>query len=242
VRDILRGLRQQGAPVCAFLAETCPSVGGQIFLPSGYLTTVYGAVRVAGGLCIADEVKTGIGRIGTHFWAFEAHGVAPDIVVMGKPLGNGHPLAAVVTTPEIAASFDNGMEFFSTFGGNPVSCAIGLTVLDVVSDERLQEHALAVGERLLEGLRDIARRCELVGDVRGSGLFLGVELVRDRRTLTPAPAEASFVVNRMRDRGVLVGTDGLDHNVIKIRPPMPFDAADADVLLSAMDTALLELG
>ena len=160
---------------------------------------------------------------------------------MGKPLGNGHPLAAVVTTPDVAASFDNGMEFFSTFGGNPVSCAIGLAVLDVVADEQLQQHALEVGERLLEGLRDIAGRHALVGDVRGTGLFLGAELVRDRRTLTPAAAEASFVANRMRDRGVLAGTDGLDHNVIKIRPPMPFDATDAEHLLSAMDEALGEL-
>jgi 4-aminobutyrate aminotransferase-like enzyme len=238
VCDILRRLREQGTAVSAFLAETCPSVGGQVFLPTGYLTAVYDAVRDAGGLCIADEVQTGLGRIGTHFWAFEAHGVTPDIVVMGKPLGNGHPLAAVVTTPEVAASFDNGMEFFSTFGGNPVSCAIGLAVLDVVADERLQEHARVVGERLLAGLRDMAGRHELVGDVRGSGLFLGAELVRDRRTLAPAAAEASFVVNRLRDRGVLAGTDGVDHNVIKIRPPMPFEAADADTLLTAMDEAL----
>jgi len=241
VGAILDRLRAQGTPVSAFLAETCPSVGGQIFLPAGYLPAVYTAVRAAGGLCIADEVQTGLGRIGTHFWAFEAHGVVPDIVVMGKPLGNGHPLAAVVTTPAIAASFDNGMEFFSTFGGNPVSCAIGLAVLEVVAGERLQDHARAVGERLLAGLRDIASRHELVGDVRGSGLFLGAELVRDRRTLAPATAEASFVVNRMRDRGVLAGTDGLDHNVIKIRPPMPFDVADADVLLAAVDDALGEL-
>jgi 4-aminobutyrate aminotransferase-like enzyme/Ser/Thr protein kinase RdoA (MazF antagonist) len=241
VHDILSRLRRQGTRVSAFVAETCPSVGGQIFLPTGYLGAVYDAVRKAGGVCIADEVQTGLGRIGTHFWAFEAHEVVPDIVVMGKPLGNGHPLAAVVTTPGIAASFDNGMEFFSTFGGNPVSCAIGLAVLDVVADEGLQRHAQAVGERLLEGLRDIARRHELVGDVRGSGLFLGAELVRDRQTLVPAAAEASFVVNRMRDRGVLAGTDGLDHSVIKIRPPMPFDAADADRLLAAMDDALGEL-
>jgi 4-aminobutyrate aminotransferase-like enzyme/Ser/Thr protein kinase RdoA (MazF antagonist) len=240
VHEILDALRAQGIPVSAFLAETCPSVGGQIFLPAGYLGAVYRAVREAGGICIADEVQTGLGRIGTHFWAFEAHGVVPDIVVMGKPLGNGHPLAAVVTTPDIASSFDNGMEFFSTFGGNPVSCAIGLAVLDVVADEGLQDHAAAVGRQLLEGLHDIARRHELLGDVRGSGLFLGAELVRDRETRVPAAGEASFVVNRMRERGVLAGTDGLDHNVIKIRPPMPFDAADAAVLLSAIDEALSE--
>jgi 4-aminobutyrate aminotransferase-like enzyme len=176
--------------------------------------------------------------MGTHFWAFEAHGVVPDIVVMGKPLGNGHPVAAVVTTREIADAFDNGMEFFSTFGGNNVSCAIGLAVLDVLRDEELQAHALRVGEHLLEGLRALASRHAIVGDVRGSGLFLGVELVRDRATLEPAGDEASFVANRMRERGVLLGTDGPYHNVVKIRPPMPFAIEDADVLLDELDRSL----
>jgi 4-aminobutyrate aminotransferase-like enzyme len=213
-------------------------VGGQIFMPEGYLAAAYAHVRAAGGVCIADEVQTGYGRIGTHFWAFEAHGVVPDIVVMGKPIGNGHPIGAVVTTPEIAASFDNGMEFFSTFGGNPVSCAIGLAVLDVVQDEQLQAHALRVGERLLAGLRPLAERYALVGDVRGSGLFLGVELVRDRETLEPATEEAAFIANRMRDHGILLGTDGPYHNVVKIRPPMPFSAADAEFLVATLDDVL----
>jgi 4-aminobutyrate aminotransferase-like enzyme len=161
--------------------------------------------------------------------------------VLGKPLGNGHPIGAVITTPAIAASFDNGMEFFSTFGGNTVSCAIGLAVLDVLRDEGLQAHALRVGERLLAGLRPLVDRYEMVGDVRGSGLFLGVELVRDRTTLEPAGAEASYVSNRLRELGILLGTDGPHHNVVKIRPPMPFDDADADVLLLAIDRALAEL-
>ena len=218
-------------PVAGFIAETCPSVGGQIMLPPGYLADVYGAVRTAGGVCIADEVQTGLGRIGTHFWAFQAHGVVPDIVVMGKPLGNGHPMAALVTTPAIADAFDNGMEFFSTFGGNTVSSAVGLAVLDVLRDESLQAHALRVGNRLLAGLRPLARQFAAVGDVRGSGLFLGLELVRDRVTMEPAPDEASRVVNRMREQGILLGTDGPYHNVVKIRPPMPFDEADADYLV-----------
>jgi 4-aminobutyrate aminotransferase-like enzyme len=161
---------------------------------------------------------------------------------MGKPLGNGHPLAAVVTTRAIADAFDNGMEYFSTFGGNTVSCAVGLAVLDVLRDESLQAHALEVGDRLLAGLRPLAARHALVGDVRGSGLFLGVELVRDRETLEPAGGEAAYVANRMRERGILLGTDGPHHNVIKIRPPMPFDAADADLLVEALDDVLAEVG
>jgi 4-aminobutyrate aminotransferase-like enzyme/Ser/Thr protein kinase RdoA (MazF antagonist) len=239
VVDVIGGLRQRG--LAGFIAETCPSVGGQIVFPAGYLEEVYRHVRAAGGVCIADEVQTGLGRMGTSFWAFEDQNVVPDIVVMGKPLGNGHPIGAVVTTPEIAASFDNGMEFFSTFGGNTVSCAIGLAVLDVLRDEQLQAHALRVGERMLDGLRPFAERHELVGDVRGSGLFLGVELVRDRETLEPAAREASYVANRLREIGILLGTDGPYHNVVKIRPPMPFSDEDADVLVGALDRAIGEL-
>jgi 4-aminobutyrate aminotransferase-like enzyme len=222
----------------AFIAESAPSVGGQIILPDGYLANVYAIVRAAGGLCIADEVQTAYGRIGTHFYAFESQGVVPDIVVLGKPIGNGHPLGAVVTTPEIAASFDNGMEFFSTFGGSTVSCAVGLAVLDVVQEERLQEHAREVGGGLLEALRALAGRHPLVGDVRGSGLFLGVELVKDRETLEPAAAEASDIVNRMRERGILLGTDGPFANVLKIRPPMPFTREDGEHLVATLDEVL----
>jgi 4-aminobutyrate aminotransferase-like enzyme len=235
-------LRAAGAGVCAFIAESCPSVGGQIMFPAGYLTAVYRHVRAAGGVCIADEVQTAYGRIGTHFYAFEEQGVVPDIVVLGKPIGNGFPLGAVVTTPEIAASFDNGMEFFSTFGGSTVSCAVGLAVLDVVRDEQLQAHAREVGDHLLARLCSLPDRSALVGDVRGSGLFIGVEMVRDRQTLEPAAAEASDVVNRLREEGILIGTDGPYHNVLKIRPPMPFTKEDADVLASALDTALKTVG
>lgn len=225
----------------AFIAESCPSVAGQIMLPPGYLRDVYASVRGAGGVCIADEVQTGLGRIGTHFWAFESQSVVPDIVVMGKPLGNGHPIGAVVTTREVADAFANGMEYFSTFGGNTVSCAIGLAVLDVIRDECLQAQALFVGERLLGGLRALGERHALVGDVRGSGLFIGVELVGDRATRAPAPREAAHVVERMREEGILLGTDGPYHNVIKIRPPMPFDEADAERLVATMDRVLGEL-
>jgi 4-aminobutyrate aminotransferase-like enzyme/Ser/Thr protein kinase RdoA (MazF antagonist)/murein DD-endopeptidase MepM/ murein hydrolase activator NlpD len=231
----------RGRALAGFIAESCPSVGGQIIFPDGYLAGVYEAVRGAGGVCIADEVQTGLGRIGTHFWAFESQGVVPDIVVMGKPLGNGHPLAAVVTTRAIADAFDGGMEYFSTFGGNTVSCAAGAAVLDVMRDEQLQAHARAVGDALLAALRELAARHALVGDVRGAGLFVGVELVRDRATLAPAAAEASYVVNRMRDEGILLGSDGPHHNVLKIRPPMPFDAGDAARVVETLDRVLGEL-
>jgi 4-aminobutyrate aminotransferase-like enzyme len=240
VLAVVEALSRRGVGLAGFIAETCPSVGGQIIFPHGYLQQVYGHVRAAGGVCIADEVQTGYGRMGTHFYAFEAQGVVPDIVVLGKPIGNGHPIGAVVTTPEIAASFDNGMEFFSTFGGNTVSCAIGLAVLDVVLEEELQGHALRVGEHLLSRLRPLRDRYPIVGDVRGSGLFLGVELVRDRDTLEPAGEEASFVANRMREEGILLGTDGPSHNVVKIRPPMPFTESDADLLAAAMDRILAQ--
>ena len=241
VADTIERLNKHSHRLAGFIAETCPSVGGQIIFPPGYLAEVYGHVRAAGGVCIADEVQTGLGRMGTSFWAFEDQGVVPDIVVMGKPLGNGHPIGAVVTTPDIAATFDNGMEYFSTFGGNTVSCAVGIAVLDVLRDEGLQSHALRVGARMLSGLRPLVDRHELVGDVRGSGFFLGVELVRDRATLDPAGSEASYVANRLREIGILLGTDGPFHNVVKIRPPMPFDDADADLLVDALDRVLAEL-
>ncbi len=195
-------------------------------------------VRAEGGLCIADEVQTAYGRLGDHFWGFEYYGVVPDIVVLGKPIGNGHPIGAVVTTAEIAASFDNGMEFFSTFGGNTVSCAIGLSVLKIVADEDLQAHAASVGKHLLQGLHELKGRHPLIGDVRGAGLFLGVELVKDPESLEPATREASLVANHMRDQGVLLGTDGPYHSVLKIRPPMPFSSQDADQLLETLDVAL----
>lgn len=229
----------RGGPA-AFIAETLPSVAGQIVLPPGYLAEAYRRVRAAGGLCVADEVQVGFGRLGTHFWGFETQGVVPDIVVLGKPIGNGFPLAAVVTTEEIAAAFDNGMEFFSTFGGNPVACAAGLAVLDVMRDERLQARALRVGGHFLAGLRRLAGRHAIIGDVRGSGLFLGLELVRDRATLEPADVEAAYVVDRLRRHGILTGTDGPFHNVVKIRPPLCFSEADADLFVTTLDALLAE--
>jgi 4-aminobutyrate aminotransferase-like enzyme len=240
VLEITERLKEQGRGLAGFIAEALPSVGGQIVPPPGYLADVYRYVRAAGGLCVVDDVQTGFGRVGTHFWGFEMQGVTPDIVVLGKPIGNGHPLGAVVTTPEIADAFHNGMEYFTTFGGNPVSCAVGLEVLNVVLDENLQEHARHVGEHMLEGLHPFVDRFPLVGDVRGSGLFLGVELVRNRKTLEPAAEEDAYVMNRMREHGILLGTDGPHHNVIKIRPPMPFDEENAEFLVEVMEKVLDE--
>lgn len=231
-----------GVSPAAFIAETLPSVGGQIVFPPNYLAQVYQSVRAAGGVCIADEVQVGFGRLGEHFWGFESQGVVPDIVVLGKPIGNSFPLAALVTTPAIAAAFDNGMEFFSTFGGNPVACACGLAVLDVVRDEGLAENARHVGKYLRDQLTALMDSYPLVGDVRGMGLFLGIELVRDRESLEPADEEASFVVERLRENGILAGTDGPYHNVIKIRPPLIFSERDADLFVTTLDRIFAEDG
>ncbi len=240
VGEILERVRGEGREVAAYIAETLPSVAGQIVFPPGYLAEVYKLARAAGGVCIADEVQVGFGRLGTNFWGFETQGVVPDIVVLGKPIGNGFPLAAVVTTPEIAASFANGMEFFSTFGGNPVACAAGLAVLDVLEEERLQERALRVGSHWMAALKKTQERHDLIGDVRGSGLFLGIDLVRDAATHEPATEEAEYVVNRLRERGILAGTDGPHHNVIKLRPPLIFSDADANLFVETLDSILQE--
>jgi 4-aminobutyrate aminotransferase-like enzyme/Ser/Thr protein kinase RdoA (MazF antagonist) len=240
VAEILERTRAEGRSVAAYIAETLPSVGGQIVFPAGYLVEVYRHIRAAGAVCIADEVQVGFGRLGTHFWGFETQGIIPDIVVLGKPIGNAFPLAAVITTQEIANSFNNGMEFFSTYGGNPVACAAGLAVLDVLEEENLQQHALRVGTHLIDSLKALQERHALIGDVRGSGLFLGIDLVLDRDTREPAPLQASYVVNRLRDCGILTGTDGPHHNVIKVRPPLVFSKADADLFVNVLDAVLRE--
>jgi 4-aminobutyrate aminotransferase-like enzyme len=201
---------------------------------------VYGRVRDAGGVCIADEVQVGFGRLGTQFWGFETQNVIPDIVVLGKPIGNGFPLGAVITTPEIARSFDNGMEFFSTFGGNPVACAAGLAVLKVVEEENLQGSALKVGNYLKESLLALQKQHPLVGDVRGSGLFLGVDLVLDQRTRSAATPQAGYVVNRLRECGILTGTDGPFNNVLKLRPPLIISERDVDVFVGMFRDVLTE--
>lgn len=237
---ILDHLAAAGRRPAAFIAETLPSVGGQIVPPSGYLADVYARIRAAGGLCIADEVQTGFGRLGDWFFGFEGQGVVPDIVVLGKPMGNGHPIGAVVTTRAIADAFANGMEFFSTFGGSSVACAVGSEVLSIVADEGLMAHAKRTGDQLLHGLRSLAQTYPLIGDVRGHGLFLGVEFVNDRDARHPATVQTAYLVERLREQRILVGTEGHDNNIIKVRPPLTFDATAVDRILAALSTALAE--
>ncbi|MCI0433975.1 MAG: aminotransferase class III-fold pyridoxal phosphate-dependent enzyme [Gemmatimonadetes bacterium] len=240
LRVLLTELVSRDALPGAFFAEPLPGCGGQIVPPAGFLAGAFRLVRENGGVCIADEVQTGLGRVGSRFWAFELDGALPDIVTVGKPIGNGHPLGAVITTREIADSFANGMEYFNTFGGNPVSVAAGAAVLDVIAEEGLQQNAQQIGAHLLEGLRALMDRHERIGDVRGAGLYIGVELVLDRGARTPAGAHASYVANRMREHGILLSTDGPDHNVLKIKPPLVFTAPDADRLIATLDRVLGE--
>jgi 4-aminobutyrate aminotransferase-like enzyme len=218
--------------------ESIISCGGQIELPDGFLKGVYKAVRAAGGLCIADEVQTGLGRVGSAFWGFELHGVVPDIVTIGKPFGNGHPVAAVVCTEEVAEKFANGMEYFNTFGGNPVSCAIAKSVLEVIEEEELQKNALIVGTAFKNGLQELSQHHPIVGSIRGKGLFLGIELVDQE--LNPLASQASYLVNRMKQNGVLMSTDGPDHNVIKIKPPLTFSLANVEEVLYHLNSILNE--
>ena len=231
-------LQQRGVATAAFYCESLLGCGGQIPLPEGYLPEAYAAVRAAGGVCLADEVQVGFGRAGEHFWAFERQRVVPDIVTLGKPIGNGHPLGAVVTRPEIAASFVTGMEYFNTFGGNPVSCAIALAVLEVIAEERLQENARRVGAFLMDGLRGLQQSHECIGDVRGCGLFIGAELVSDRAARTPDRGKAKAVVEAMKARHVLLATEGPDDNVLKIKPPIVFSQANAEEFLDKLDQTL----
>jgi len=240
VGDCIDRIKAEGRMPAGFIAESLLSCGGQIVLPDGYLKEAYRRIREAGGLCLADEVQVGFGRVGSHFWGFQTQGVVPDIVTMGKPIGNGFPLAAVVTTRPIAEAFASGPEYFNTYGGNPVSVAAGLAVLDVLAEEHLQENALRVGAVLKAGLKWLQLDHVLIGDVRGLGLFLGVELVSDRAKRTPAPEAAAYVAERMREEGVLVSTDGPDRNVLKIKPPLCFSTVDAERLVEILGRVLNE--
>ena len=226
--------------IAGFIVESMLSCAGQVPLPEGYLSSAFKHVRAAGGLCIADEVQVGFGRVGTHMWAFEDQGVVPDIVVMGKPIGNGHPMAAVFTTPEISASFEE-MEFFSTFGGNPVSCAIGLSVLDAIEEDKLMQNAKEVGSIFINGLLELKDKYTVIGDVRGKGLFIGFELVKDRETLEPATVEAKEIVKEMQHRNVLLSIDGPHKNVIKIKPPMVITKEDALKTIKLLDEVMVKI-
>lgn len=239
IREIIR--YSTPGKVAAFIAEPIQGVGGATHGARNYLQEAYAATREHGGLCIADEVQTGFGRTGDHYWGFENFGVVPDFVTMAKGIGNGAPLAAVTTRMEIAKTLTQRIHF-NTFGGNPVSMAAGLAVLDIIDEDGLQENSRIVGGRLKAGLERLMRAHPLVGDVRGMGLMLGVELVRDRSTREPAKNETLDVLEAMRESGALIGKGGLDGNVLRIKPPMCITAADADFAIDALDGALMAVG
>jgi len=226
--------------VAGFIAESIQGVGGCVVFPDGYLKSVYEHVRAAGGLCIADEVQTGFGRTGTHYWGFETQRVVPDIVTMAKGIGNGCPLGAVVTTPKIAATLAQRTHF-NTFGGNPVACAQGRAVLEIIEREKLQENSLTIGSRLLAGLNQLKEKHKLIGDVRGKGLMLGIELVKDRQSKEPAKEASAQILERCKEMGLLLGKGGLWGQTIRFSPPMCVNEQDADFLLEVLDLAFSDL-
>jgi 4-aminobutyrate aminotransferase-like enzyme len=241
VDEALNALDQHGVKPAALIVDTIFSSDGIYTETADYLRLAVDKVRSAGGVFIADEVQPGFGRTGERMWGFERHGVVPDIVTMGKPMGNGHPLSAVVTTRAIIEKFAERARYFNTFGGNPVSCAAGLAVLEVMESEKLQDNARNVGAHLKQKLELQLSKHEIIGDVRGQGLYIGLELVSDRKTREPASREASAVVNGLRDRGVLTGTTGRDGNVLKLRPPLVFSTENADQLIDALDATLCDV-
>ncbi|MBW2616958.1 MAG: aminotransferase class III-fold pyridoxal phosphate-dependent enzyme, partial [Deltaproteobacteria bacterium] len=221
-------------------AESIQGVGGTVIYPDGFLPAAYDHVRQGGGLCIADEVQTGFGRMGTHYWGFETQGVIPDIVTLAKGIGNGAPLAAVMTTPDIAHTLADRIHF-NTFGGNPVSCAMGKAVLEVIDRENLQQNCLKTGGYLMEGLERLMSRHDLIGDVRGRGLMTGIELVKDRKTKEPAKDECARVLERSKEMGLLIGKGGFYGNVLRIKPPMCITREDVDFIIGVLDGVFGEL-
>ncbi len=238
VGDAITQITDDGNKPGAFICESLQGVAGHIIMPEGYLQAVYSQVRAAGGVCIADEVQVGFGRVGSHMWAFETQGVVPDILTLGKPIGNGHPMAAVITTQAIADAFVTGMEYFNTFGGNPVSCAIGMAVLEAIKDDKLRENALSTGNYLQQQLRTLQQEFRLIGDVRGLGLFIGVELVEDRQTKQPATKKAALLVEFVKRQHILLSTEGKFNNILKIKPPLVFNCDDADKFIAALRLGL----
>jgi alanine-glyoxylate transaminase/(R)-3-amino-2-methylpropionate-pyruvate transaminase len=235
VRDLIR--YSTPGRVAAWISEPVQGAGGVTMGAPNYLREVYGIIREYGGVCIADEVQTGFGRTGEHYWGFQNWGVTPDIVTMAKSIGNGAPLAAVTTRAEIAQTLTTRTHF-NTFGGNPISMAAGLAVLDIIDEDGLQQNCRVVGARLMRGLQRLAAAHPLIGDVRGLGLMLGVELVRDRSTREPAKQQTLDVLEHARELGVLVGKGGLDGNVLRLKPPMCITEDDADFAIDVLDRAL----
>lgn len=241
VERAVADLKARGHGLSAIIL--CPFFANEGFpdLPPGWLDPAIEVVRRAGGMVIADEVQPGFGRLGTHMWGHQRMGFVPDVVTLGKPMANGHPVGGVVMRPQAMAAFRQSFRYFNTFGGNPVSAAAAMATLSVLQDEGLMDNARDVGAYALQGLADLALRHEVIGDVRGSGLFFGAELVKSRRTREPATAYTKRVVNEMRRRGIVLNFLGIHYNTLKIRPPMPFSRADADLLLCRLDEVLTEL-
>ncbi len=231
-------IKRNSDEIAAFIAEPIVGCGGQVPLAHGYLNKVYSAIREQGGVCISDEVQVGFGRLGDYFWGYEMYDVVPDMVIIGKPMGNGHPIGAVITTSEIASSFNNGMEFFSSFGGNPVSCAIGNSILNVIADEELQQQAKKVGDYLITQLKQLQFQFDEIADVRGSGLFIGVEIYNMQGQ--PNTELAQKIKNGLREQFILIGTDGPFDNVLKIKPPLYFNERDAEILVHAITQILVD--
>ncbi|MBC8346426.1 MAG: aminotransferase class III-fold pyridoxal phosphate-dependent enzyme [Candidatus Marinimicrobia bacterium] len=241
VVEAIEKIHEKNKKVSTFISEALMGCGGQLVLPNNFLKEAFELIRNVGGLCISDEVQIGFGRMGNHFWGFQTEDVIPDIVTMGKSMGNGHPLSAVVTTKEIADNFNNGMEYFNSFGGNPVSCAVGQAVLDIIEEENLQQNAMDVGNYLINRLKELQSKYEIIGDVRGHGLFIGIELIKDSASFIPASEEANMVVNQMKDVGILISLDGPDHNVLKIKPPIIFTRENADTLVFNLTSIFSQL-
>jgi 4-aminobutyrate aminotransferase-like enzyme len=239
IGSAIMALSEQGHQPAMLILDTAFVSDGVYTSPKGYLNTIFTQIRAAGGLCVADEVQGGFGRLGNHFWGFQFDDVIPDIVTLGKPMGNGHPLAAVVTRPEIAEALANETGYFNTFGGNPVSCAAGLAVLNVIEKEALQHNAREVGEYLRTSLMLLQKDYPVIGELHGSGLLLGLEIVKS--DAAPDPKLADGIMNHMRENGILIGTTGQHYSILKIRPPIVFRKEHADILIEALIKALDEL-
>ena len=238
VETILDKIRSDNKRLSAFIFEPILGCGGQIIPPNGFLSSSFKMVRDNNGVCIADEVQVGFGRMGESFWGFETQDIVPDIVTLGKSIGNGHPLSVVVTSEDLSNEFNNGMEYFNSFGGNPVSCAIGHAVLKIIEEEELQKNAFRVGNELKTLLNELKSVHDIIGDVRGKGLFLGIEIIRDLETLKPDKQVTHKIVNEMRNRKILLSSDGPDHNVIKVKPPMVFNSSNALFFVETLDKVL----
>ena len=240
VKNTITKIKKKSKQLAFFIVEPIMGCGGQIIIPSSFMRETFKIVKEAGGLFIVDEVQIGFGRLGSHFWGFEMSGIIPDIITLGKSIGNGHPLSVVITKKNIAQAFNNGMEYFNSFGGNPVSCEVGQAVLDIIKQEELQKNAHETGAYLLDGLKGIQNKYNIIGDVRGRGLFIGIELIKNFDKMVPAPDETELVVNQMKQKGILISSDGPDHNVLKIKPPLVFNRNNADYFLESFEAVMSE--